>query len=255
MTTIAEIRKTITSILQEYTHLSCYLFGSYAKNSANEQSDVDILLLFDKEKYEYKQILHLKATIKSAFENIGIYCDPIYGYIQNINDDKTVLYRQYIGYGIHIFGNNLQDIMVKETKEEKRQIEYEKYWRAMMFDKIRTLEYFVEVNLDIDESSLSWEFLYLVVYWNAKAELTLLDKQHSLNEFSLHFIYTELLQKECDKEVLHTLEILQIYKDKIRNDDYFDIEFESFTEHFKVVKDLILQQNNESFHTTLRRKI
>jgi predicted nucleotidyltransferase len=110
MTTVAEIRKTVTSILQEYTHLSCYLFGSYAKNTPNEQSDVDILLVFDKEKYEYKQILHLKATIKNAFETNDIYCDPIYGYIQNINNDKAVLYRQYLGYGIHIFGNNLQDL-------------------------------------------------------------------------------------------------------------------------------------------------
>ena len=27
--------------------------------------------------------------------------------------------------------------------------------------------------------------------------------------------------------------------DKIKNDDYFDIEFESFAEHFVVVKNLI----------------
>lgn len=240
MTTIAEIRKTVTNILQEYPHLSCYLFGSYAKNSANEQSDVDILLLFDKQIYDYKKILNVKATIKDEFEKIGIYCDPIFGYIQNINEDKAVLYRQYIGYGVHLFGNNIQDIMIKETKDEQRQIEYEKYWRAMMFDKIRTLEYWSSVDKNIDESSLAWEFLYLVVYWNAKAELTLIDKQHSLNEFSLHFIYTELLKKECAKEVLHTLEILQIYKDKIRSDDYFDIEFESFVKYFEIVRSRVI---------------
>lgn len=244
MTTIAKIRKTITSILQEYTHLSCYLFGSYAKNTANEQSDVDILLLFDEEKYEYKQILNIKATIKNEFENISIYCDPIYGYIKNINDDKAVLYRQYIGYGVHLFGEDINKIMIQESVQEQKQIEYEKYWRAMMFDKIRTLEYLVEVNHDIDESSLSWEFLYLIVYWNGKAELTLVDKQHSLNEYSLVFIYTNLLQKKLDNEMLHTLELLQEYRDKIKNDDYFDIEFEPFLKYFEIVKSRVISKSN-----------
>lgn len=240
MTTITEITKIATSILQEYTHLSCYLFGSYAKNSANEQSDVDILLFFDKKKYEYKEILNIKATIKSVFETIGIYCDPIYGYIQNINDDKAVLFRQYIGYGVHLFGDDINKIMIQESVQEQRQIEYEKYWRAMMFDKIRSLEYLVEVDQDIDESSLSWEFLYLVVYWNAKAELTLIDKQHSLNEYTLVFIYTNLLQIQLDNEMLHTLELLQEYRDKIKNDDYFDIEFESFVKYFEIVKSRVI---------------
>jgi len=240
MTTIKEIKLLISKTLINKNSLSCYLFGSYAKNKANEQSDVDVLLFFDRKQYDYKQILNLKATIKNEFEQIGIYCNPIYGYIENINDDKAVLLRQYIGYGVHLFGDDIKDIMMKETPQEQKQIEYEKYWRAMMFDKIRTLEYLVEVNPDIDQSSLSWQFLYLITYWNAKAELTLIDKQHSLNEYTLVFIYTELLQKDFCKEILNTLELLQIYRDKIRDDDYFDIEFELFVKHFEIVKSRVV---------------
>ncbi|MBK6547926.1 MAG: hypothetical protein IPG15_05725 [Arcobacter sp.] len=83
--------------------------------------------------------------------------------------------------------------ILQETARTK-QIEYEKYWRAMMFEKIRTLEYLVSVDKNIDDSSLAWEFLYLIVYWNGKAELTLVDKQHSI-KFTLIYIYTELLKK------------------------------------------------------------
>lgn len=89
MTTIKNIQTLINQTFQNKTDLSCYLFGSYAKDMANEQSDVDILLFFDKEKYDYKQISKLKAFIKDEFGKRDIYCDPIYGYIQNINDDKA----------------------------------------------------------------------------------------------------------------------------------------------------------------------
>ena len=73
-----------------------------------------------------------------------------------------------------------------------------------------------------------------------KDELTLIDKQHSLNEFTLKYIYTVLLKKDFKEEVLHTLEILQNYKEKIRSGEYFDIEFESFTEHYAIVKNRII---------------
>ena len=92
-----------------------------------------------------------------------------------------------------------------------------------MCEKIRTLEYLLSVDKNIDDSSLAWVFLYLIVYWNGKAELTLVDKQHSLNEFTLIYIYTELLKKDCDHEILHTLNMLQYYRDQIKSGEYFDI--------------------------------
>ena len=110
----------------------------------------------------------------------------------------------------------------------------------MMFEKIRTLEYLVSVDKNIDDSSLAWEFLYLIVYWNGKAELTLVGKQHSLNEFTLIYIYTELLKKDFDHEILHTLSMLQYYRDQIKSGEYFDIEFESFNTHFTIAKNKII---------------
>ena len=156
--------------------LSCYLFGSYAKGKQSENSDVDILIIVDKEQYEYKQITNMKEQIKNEFEKINIFCEPIFGYHQNINEDKSVFFREYIGSGKLLFGDDLSNVILKETPQEQKQREYEKYWRAMMFEKMRTLEYLASVDKNIDDSSLAWEFLYLVVYWNGKSELTLIDK-------------------------------------------------------------------------------
>jgi predicted nucleotidyltransferase len=240
VTTIKQIKFIIYQVLSTNKSLSCYLFGSYAKGKQNENSDVDILIIVDKEQYEYKQITNIKEQIKNEFEKINIYCDPIFGYIQNINEDKSILFREYIGYGKFLFGNDLSTEILQETAQEQKQIEYEKYWRAMMFEKIRTLEYLVSVDKNIDDSSLAWEFLYLIVYWNGKAELTLVDKQHSLNEFTLIYIYTELLKNDFDYETLHTLNMLQYYRDQIKSGEYFDIEFESFNTHFTIVKNKII---------------
>ena len=236
MTTIKQIKLIINKVLSTNKSLSCYLFGSYAKGKQSENSDVDILIIVDKEQYDYKQITNLKEQIRNEFEKINIYCDPIFGYIQNINEDKSILFREYIGYGKLLFGDDLFTVILQETPQEQKQIEYEKYWRAMMFEKMRTLEYLVGVDKNIDDSSLAWEFLYLVVYWNGKAELTLADKQHSLNEFTLIYIYTELLKKDFDHEILHTLKMLQYYRDQIKSGEYFEIEFESFKKHFEIVK-------------------
>lgn len=240
MTNLDQILSFVNGILYEKKHLSCYLFGSYAKGKENENSDVDILIIVDKKQYDYKQITKIKYEFRDKFKKIDIYCEPIFGYIENINEDKSVLFREYINYGKLLFGDDLSNKILQENAQERKHIEYEKYWRAMMLEKIRTLDYLLEVDKNIDDSSLAWEFLYLIVYWNGKAELTLINKQHSLNEFTLKYIYTVLLKKDFKKEVLHTIEILQDYKEKIRSGEYFDIEFESFAEHYAIVKNRII---------------
>ena len=240
MTNLDQILSFVNEILYEKNQLSCYLFGSYAKGKQNENSDVDILIIVDKEQYEYKQITNIKEQIRNEFEKINIYCEPIFGYIQNINEDKSILFREYIGYGKLLYGADLSAKILQESAQERKHIEYEKYWQAMILEKIRTLEHLLEVDKNIDDSSLAWEFLYLIVYWNGKAELTLVGKQHSLNEFTLIYIYTELLKKDFDHEILHTLSMLQYYRDQIKSGEYFDIEFESFKTHFTIAKNKII---------------
>lgn len=44
MLTIEEIRKAVTKVGKKYGIKSAYLFGSYARGEANENSDVDIII-------------------------------------------------------------------------------------------------------------------------------------------------------------------------------------------------------------------
>jgi len=222
------------------SNVSVYLFGSYAKGKADEKSDVDLLFILDKEGYNYQNIQSIKESVKNTFDQIGIYCEPIFGYFQSINEDKSVLYRQYIGYGKLLYGSDISKMMVQETSDEQKRIEYEKYWKASYLKKIKTLEYLIDVDRNINDSTLCWEYLYLIAYWYAKAELTLANKQHSLNEYSLNYIYKELLALELDEKTSYTLEILQRYREKIRNDDYCDVIFESFVVHLTIIKKLLL---------------
>ena len=152
MTSIDEIQKIVQHLLSENSDLSCYLFGSYAKNKATKTSDVDLLLILNKEVYSYRNISKIKNIIKKEFGNIGIYCDPIYSFIQYINEDKSVLFREYIGYGKLLYGDDISKVMVHESRQVQKQIEYEKYWTAMYLEKIKTVEYLVSKNKEIDES-------------------------------------------------------------------------------------------------------
>lgn len=37
----------------------------------------------------------MKEQIKNEFETINIFCEPIFGYHQNINEDNLEIYRVY----------------------------------------------------------------------------------------------------------------------------------------------------------------
>jgi len=56
---IDTIKQIILDTLKQYEDISCYLFGSYAKGTPFKSSDIDILLIFDKTKRDYKQDYHL----------------------------------------------------------------------------------------------------------------------------------------------------------------------------------------------------
>ncbi len=82
------------------------------------------------------------------------------------------------------------------------------------------------------------------MYWYAKAQLTLLDKQNSLNNFTLEYIYVKLLQINLNHDELNYLQIIQNHRDVYIN--YSDIELEdcSFIESFKFVQHVINSNHN-----------
>ena len=61
--TISELQRIITPIAQKYHLRAVYLFGSYARGTATENSDIDLLI--DTE----------GSSVKSLFTLAAIYCE------------------------------------------------------------------------------------------------------------------------------------------------------------------------------------
>lgn len=61
--TISELQRIITPIAQKYHLRAVYLFGSYARGTATENSDIDLLI--DTE----------GASVRSLLDLAAIYCD------------------------------------------------------------------------------------------------------------------------------------------------------------------------------------
>ncbi|MBR1628584.1 MAG: nucleotidyltransferase domain-containing protein [Lachnospiraceae bacterium] len=73
MKTIEGIREAITPIAQEYGLKRVYLFGSYAKGTATEDSDVDLLI----EKGEKLTLLGLSGIMLDAKDALNLQVDVV----------------------------------------------------------------------------------------------------------------------------------------------------------------------------------
>ncbi len=73
MTDIATIQKKVTPIARDYGVKRLYLFGSYAKGNANENSDVDILI----EKGKPLSLLKLSGMRQNLQDALNLSVDLI----------------------------------------------------------------------------------------------------------------------------------------------------------------------------------
>ena len=73
MTDVNTIRRDFMPIAAKYGLRRAYLFGSYAKGKANEQSDVDLLI----EKGRPLSLLMLSGMLQEAQEVIGLPIDLV----------------------------------------------------------------------------------------------------------------------------------------------------------------------------------
>lgn len=73
MMDIAMIKKTITPIARSYGVKRVYLFGSYAKGNANENSDIDLLI----EKGKPMSLLKLSGMRQSVQEALELSVDLV----------------------------------------------------------------------------------------------------------------------------------------------------------------------------------
>lgn len=65
--TIDKIKDIVKPIADKYNVQSIYLFGSYARGEANENSDLDFLV-FGGDKFKLTNIFSLAEDLRSAFQ-------------------------------------------------------------------------------------------------------------------------------------------------------------------------------------------
>ena len=73
MTDISTIRRTIAPIARSYGVKRIYLFGSYAKGTANEKSDIDLLV----EKGQPMSLLKLSGMRQRVQEELNLSVDLV----------------------------------------------------------------------------------------------------------------------------------------------------------------------------------
>ena len=73
MYTIPDIRKVVTPVAMEYGLKKVYLFGSYAKGTSTDKSDVDLLI----EKGRKLSLLDISGIMQAISENLQLPVDII----------------------------------------------------------------------------------------------------------------------------------------------------------------------------------
>lgn len=69
MLTLDEIKKAVATVCQKYDVNNAYLFGSYARNEADENSDIDIRIVTRKDNPKLKSMLKV-CSMQCDLEDI-----------------------------------------------------------------------------------------------------------------------------------------------------------------------------------------
>lgn len=94
MLTIDTIRDTVSKVGKKYGIKNAYLFGSYAKGTANENSDVDLVI--DKgELHTYRDYFHFCDELETELgTDVDITSEDgmFPGFFELIKNDRILLY-------------------------------------------------------------------------------------------------------------------------------------------------------------------
>ena len=78
MITIEDLKETISKLASKYSITKVNLFGSYADGTANEDSDIDLLVEFDTKNVSLIKLSALKIEITEELKNeVDIVHGPI----------------------------------------------------------------------------------------------------------------------------------------------------------------------------------
>ncbi len=92
--TIEKITEIVDGVFSEYEVDYCYLFGSYAKHTANEKSDVDLLVSTNVSGLKFFGLVEkLRTNLKKRVDLLSV----------NQLKDNTSLVNEILKYGVKIY--------------------------------------------------------------------------------------------------------------------------------------------------------
>ena len=97
MQTVETIKEAITPVAEEYGLKKVYLFGSYAKGTATEESDVDLLIEKGKKRLSLLGLSGIMLDVKDALNlhvDIVVRSDPETEFQKNIKGSEILLYEK-----------------------------------------------------------------------------------------------------------------------------------------------------------------
>lgn len=95
MLTIDEIKSAVAKVGKKYHIKSAYLFGSYAKNQATEESDVDIII---DDNGNIKSLFELSGFRLELIDELGVDVDVLTldgikpRFFELVNKDRVLIY-------------------------------------------------------------------------------------------------------------------------------------------------------------------
>ncbi len=93
--TVDIIEKAVNDVLKNYKVSACYLFGSYAKNKARPESDIDLMIVSEIEGLQYFEIISLlEEKLRKIIDLIRL----------DVAIQNTKLINEILKDGIKIYG-------------------------------------------------------------------------------------------------------------------------------------------------------
>ena len=96
-TVISTVERYASEVTKEFSPASIVLYGSYAKDTANEDSDIDVAVIFDGFSGDW---LKASSRLWRLTENISLYIEPVLldstkdmsGFVRNIYKTGHIVY-------------------------------------------------------------------------------------------------------------------------------------------------------------------
>ena len=117
----------LQQLLDKIKPLSFYLYGSFAKNKQNCNSDIDFMIIFKNNLQKFKNIDKIFSNIKKYILNIFkrnidlvvmVHKKKLQYFENDLDPNTNFIYNVY-NEGINIYGKNDNDLIIESIKYGK----------------------------------------------------------------------------------------------------------------------------------------